>query len=123
MSFQEVEVLANLNNGAIEQLFAPELKKVLDNLGDSNTSWNVAREINIKIKFRLTHESRENAVSEVSVASKLAQPKAHEGGIFLENTGNGIIALVKEPEKQPDLPNVSEFKKSEQAQFGKRSVR
>lgn len=115
MSFQEVEALANLNSGAIEELFKPELQKVLNNLGDNNTSWKVAREINIKIKFRLTHESRENAVSEVSVASKLAQPKAHEGGIFLENTGKGIIALVKEPEHQPELPNVTEFKKAEEA--------
>ena len=115
MSFKEVEVLANLNNGAIEELFVPEFKKVLDNLGDDNTSWKTIREINIKIKLRLTHESRENAVSEVSVVSKLAPSKAHEGSVFLENTGKGIIALVKEPEIQPDLPNVTYFNNTKEA--------
>jgi hypothetical protein len=114
-SFKEVEVLANLNNGAIEELFAPELQKVLNNMGDSNTSFKSAREINIKIKFRLTNESRENAVSEISVSSKIAQPKAHESNIYLENTGHGVLALFKEPEVQPELENVTEFKKSEEA--------
>jgi len=113
--FKEVERLANLNNGAIEELFLPEMKKLLNNLGDENTSYKSAREINIKIKFRLTNESRENAVSEVSVSSKLAQPKAHEANIYLENTGSGVIALTKEPEIQPELENITPFKKVEEA--------
>jgi len=102
-NFQEVEVLANLNNGAIEELFAPELQKVLNNLADNNTSWKVGRELNIKIKFRLTNKSRDNAVSEVSVSSKIAQPKAHESNIYLESDGKNILALTKKPEVQPEL--------------------
>ncbi len=110
-SFKEVEVLANLNNGAIEEMFQPELQKVLNNLGDSNTSWKQAREINIKVKIRLTNEARENAVTEVSVVSKVAPSKAHESNIYLENTGHGVLALFKEVEVQPDLDNITPISK------------
>lgn len=113
--FEQIENLANLNHGAIEELFEPELKKVLNNLADNNTSWKSAREINIKVKFRLTNEARENAVTEVSVASKVAQPKAHEANVFLDFDGKNVIALSKKEEAQPDLPNVSEFKQAEEA--------
>ena len=75
--FTEVEKLAKMHNGAIEELFAPELQKVLNNLADTNTSWKTGREINIKVKFRLTNEARGNAISEVSVSSTIAQPKAN----------------------------------------------
>ena len=113
--FKKVEGLAGLNQGAVEELFDPELKKVLNNLADNNTSWKAGREINIKIKLRLTSESRDNAISEVSISSKLAQPKAHESNVFLDFDGKDVIALSKKEDNQPELINVTEFKKSEEA--------
>ena len=34
--FEQIEKLTNLNHGAIEELFAPEFKRVLNNLADNN---------------------------------------------------------------------------------------
>lgn len=113
--FEQIEKLTNLNHGAIEELFAPEFKRVLNNLADNNTSWKAGREINIKVKFRITDESRENMISQVSVSSKVAHPKAHESNVFLDFDGKDVIALSKKEESQPDLPNVTEFKKSQEA--------
>ncbi len=106
-NFEPIEKLANLNQGAIEELFEVELKRVLNNLGDINTSYKTGREINIKISFKMTNESRENAETKVAVTSKLAPQKAHEANILLEFNGKNVEAFTKTPEVQPELENIS----------------
>ena len=110
-NFERIEKLANLNSGAVEELFEVELKKVLNNLGDINTSYKTAREINIKISFKMTNESRESAETKVALTSKMAPQKAHEANILLEFNGSSVEAFSKKPEVQPDLKNITPINK------------
>lgn len=110
-NFEQIEKLANLNSGAVEELFEVELQRILNNLGDINTSYKTAREINIKISFKMTNESRENAETKVAVTSKLAPQKAHEANILLEFNGKDVEAYSKKPEVQPELDNITPISK------------
>ena len=77
--YQEVN-LENLNSGAISDLFENELEKMLANIADPNTKAETMREITIKIKVK-PNESRESAVTQITVTDKYAPIKPHEGFI------------------------------------------
>jgi len=111
-SYQEAS-LANLNSGAVEELFDAELKKLLANIADPNTKAELVREITIKIKVR-PNETRESAITQIAVTGKYAPIKPHEGFVLFGNDGAKITAYtadVKQPELiEPD--NVTPFKKT-----------
>lgn len=112
-TFQEIVSLEELNNGAIPDLFNRELPKLLNNLGDENTSWKVQREITIKLKVKLTSEARDAAISTVDVSLKTAPPKPHEQVISLGLDGKNVRAYSRKEAEQLELDesNVTEFKK------------
>jgi hypothetical protein len=113
--FTEIMTLEEVNNGAINDLFNREYPNLLNNLGDENTSWKVQREITIKLKIKLTSETREAAISTVDVSLKTAPPKPHEQIISLDSDGSNITAYARKEAEQLELKeeNVTEFKKEE----------
>ena len=113
--FTKVMEVKDLNNGAINDLFVPELKKVLDNIADENTNWKPVREIVIKVKIRPLNEKRNNASSIIEVYSKLAPQKPHESLVVLETDGRDITMLATQEPEQLELANIVEMDREKKA--------
>jgi hypothetical protein len=109
-SYKKSMSIADINKGAITDLFVIEYQKLLNNLADENCSWKAGREITIKLKVKLTSESRESATSSVEVNLKTAPPKPNESMISLDFDGKNVQAFSRQEEVQPDLENVTPFK-------------
>lgn len=92
MNYSEIE-LTNINNGAAVDLFAAEMKKVVDNIMDYNTKPDAVREITLKIKIKPNSE-REAAVTTISATSKLANIMQHESMMFIANQGGKTGCFV-----------------------------
>ena len=63
--------LEELAGGAVQEKFASSLKKVLENLLDTNTSFTAKRSINIKFTFE-ENETRDDIKIHIDVTEKLA---------------------------------------------------
>lgn len=84
--------LGSLMDGGLEESVAIELKKVIINILDPNTSSKKSREINIKIKLT-PWENRKNCNVSTEVKSKL-QPAAPLETMFIIGEGsNGVEAV------------------------------
>ncbi len=104
--FSEVITLEQVNNGAVNELFKDEFKKILNNLADENTSWKTQRSITISLKVKLNSEERDTATTLVEVVSKVAPPKPNEAIVHLDTDGNDVFAFAREEIKQPELDNI-----------------
>jgi hypothetical protein len=109
-SYKKSMSIEDINKGAITELFEIEYQKLLNNLADENCSWKKERSIVIKLKVKLTSESRESATSSVEVNLNTAPPKPNESMISLDWDGKNVQAFSRHEEIQPDLDNVTEFK-------------
>lgn len=85
--------LENINNGAAQELFDEELRKVVRNINDLNVDAEFPREITMKFKIKPTKD-RSGAVTTVSVATRLAPLTKHEGTILLAFRENNHEAFV-----------------------------
>ena len=88
--------LSNFNNGALEEMFAEELKKVINNIADPNTEAKAIRELNIKIKIKPS-ESRKAVETYTEVTSKCAGYKGFENTMFIKN--NMFFDMNQDQEK------------------------
>ncbi|PIE03488.1 MAG: hypothetical protein CSA76_07290, partial [Spirochaetales bacterium] len=73
------------------------------NIGDENTKWQVDRGLDIKIRFKLTDETRETMITTVEVSPKLAGPKPHESTAHLSFDGRETVAYAVTPPRQNEL--------------------
>lgn len=100
--------LANMAQGAVVESFNEELKRVLRNIGDVNTSAQATREITIKVKIKPDEERRIAGVT-AAVASKLAPVKPVATAFFLGRHKNDFVAVESDPqqrglfENKPDI--------------------
>lgn len=85
---QSSMTLSNIGGGVVEEKFAEELQKVLNNIVDVNTEVRAMREIIIKIKFKPDEERNSSAVT-VSTSCKLAGDKAYDTRTFIGKRADG----------------------------------
>lgn len=85
--------LENINNGAAQELFEEEMRKVVRNINDLNVDAEFPREITMKFRIKPTKD-RSAAVTTVSVATRLAPLSKHEGSILLGFRDNNHEAFV-----------------------------
>lgn len=109
--------LTNLHNGAAVELFEYELKRVLENIADDNTSPTAVREIKITIKLKPSKD-RSTATTELNVDSKLCPPQAHESVMFFDSDGRGnfgaFVTQLREQELDFQESKIVELKGANQ---------
>lgn len=92
--------LGKLDNGGLEERFALQLRKVIDNIDDPNTDPEAKREVNIKITFKPIDDGRR-----IIRVSYLCEPKLatlNAPALTAEIGGNKNGELVMAP--TPTLP-------------------
>lgn len=88
--------LVTLNQGAAVELFDNEMKKLLDNIADPQTSAEVAREIQLTVKVKPA-ESREQAAVQLTIKSKLAPQKPASASLFFGRVEGQRVAVQTDP--------------------------
>jgi hypothetical protein len=98
--------LESLNQGAIQELFELEWRKVVENVADPNTKPTESREITIKVKVK-PDKARRTAISTVQVTSKLPGAQPHESFIFFERGEAGTLKAFPD-DPGPQLEGIEE---------------
>lgn len=94
--------LATLGKGAAAEMFAEEMKKVLENIADVNTPAKAVREVTLTVRL-FPREERDFADIEISSASKLAKFKGFESRVHIGPVG-GEVKAFEEVIRQQTLP-------------------
>ncbi len=100
MKEQEDVSLANLASGGAVERFDDELKRVLANIKDPNTTLE-ARTITLKVSIK-PDKDRDFSVNKITISSKVAPPAPIETKMFIAETPKGTVATEYNP-KQPEL--------------------
>jgi hypothetical protein len=108
MGFKDVISLDDLNNGAAGEQWTREWKKVIGNISDPSTDAKKVRKITLEVAIAPT-DDRSSAKILITTKSALAPAKADENMVMFEKTDSGVIAMTREPEKQLELDNITEF--------------
>lgn len=91
-----------LAGGAIPELFAYELNRVMANIDDHNTSPNQKRKITIEVEFE-PDDSREQIETSISVKSKVAGVKKVSAITYAVRDRGGKLVAYNREYKQPSL--------------------
>lgn len=89
--------LADIGQGALEELFNQELTKALGNLMDMSTDHKPARSVTVKLDIR-TDEERQDAKFSYQVTSKLVAKKARNFQARIgrdEDSGKPIMRVYR----------------------------
>jgi hypothetical protein len=98
--------LQNIRGGVVFDLFDEELRKVLSNIEDENTTPNTERAITLKIAIR-PDKLRRTAEVKVQASCTLAKLKPAESLLFFDRNESGeFSAYVDDP--GPDLPGIND---------------
>lgn len=89
---QEIVTLASIGNGAALELFGHELKNVIANIADPNTSAKTKRSINIKVVIQ-PDEERGLGFATVEVTSKLAGVKPVSSTMYFGKKDGELVAV------------------------------
>lgn len=92
MEYQKVR-LESINNGAAQELFEEEFKKVLTNINDISVEADAVREIKLVFKIKPSKD-RQTAITTVEAHSKLATVMPHSSSIYLSFRDNKPEAFV-----------------------------
>lgn len=114
MALKDVHGIMDLNEGSIDELFAREWKKLLENVKDPTTEAEAKRRIVIEISVS---PSSDRSMAKIVTKAKthLASIKADEGAILLELNSKGeVVAMAREGANQQELsfPTTKIFKES-----------
>lgn len=93
--------LENVGGGVAPELFQNELKRVLGNIADPNTSTKEARKITMEFTFQ-PNESRSTSIIQVKCTSKLAGAEPHSVAIHIVKQNGQMVAFGHDP-RQLDL--------------------
>ena len=93
-NMQEVEMrstrLSDLGGGAVEELYAEGLNKILENVFDPNTDANKKRVFTLQITF-LPSKSRDALSYDMVYDVKLAKPLGYGNVLFVGKTKTGSL--------------------------------
>jgi len=98
--------LGTIKNGAILEMFDEEMKKVLANIEDENTSPTAERSVTIRIGIR-PNKLRNTADVKTQVKSTLAPVNPAESFVFFDVDEEGEFAAYAD-DPGPELPGISE---------------
>jgi hypothetical protein len=98
MHEQEDVSLSNLAGGGVVERFDDELKNILANILDPNTTL-AAREITLKVKIK-PDKNRDFGSIDVEVKSKLAPAMPIGTKVFIAVTPSGAVATEYNPAQQ-----------------------
>jgi hypothetical protein len=100
---EEIVTLASIANGSVLELFDHELKRVISNIADPNTSPKKKRQIIIKVDIQPS-DSREIGYYSVEVSAKLASIKPVESTMYFgKDKTNGQFVAVQNNPSQPSI--------------------
>lgn len=109
--------LQTIGGGALAELFAAELDRVLQNIADPNTDTKTKRQITLAVTFKPGRD-RDVAEVELKCGSKLAGIMTVNTQLFMGRQRGRLIAVENDPRQsslfdQPERPlaAVSQFKK------------
>jgi hypothetical protein len=104
MPFEQEEYspvsLATLKNGAAIELFDEELRKVLENIADINTSPTAKREVLLKVSFKPLSDQREDISVDIAVNAKLQPIKPTATTIYPSGLGMAVERNPRQPRFQ-----------------------
>lgn len=89
---EEAVTLASIGNGAAMELFDRELKRVIANIGDVNTSSSAARGINIKVTIKPDND-RNIGFATLEVTSKLSGVKPVSSTLYFGKKDGQLVAV------------------------------
>lgn len=89
---EEIVTLASIGNGAALELFDHELKHVIANIGDPNTTAKTKRHINIKVTIQ-PDDDRGIGFATVEVTSKLAGVKPVSSTMYFGKKDGELVAV------------------------------
>jgi len=98
---EEVVTLASIANGAALELFEHELKRVIANIADINTSPKKKRQITIKVVIQPS-EDRGIGYTNVEVSANLAAIKPVESTMYFGKKDGQLVAVQSNP-SQPGI--------------------
>lgn len=90
----EIVTLASVSNGAALELFDRELKRVIENIADINTSPKAKREINLKIVIQ-PDEERGIGFASLEVTAKLAGVKPVASTMYFGKKDGEFVAVTR----------------------------
>lgn len=110
--------LETIGRGALSELFAAELDRVLANIADPNTDPEQKRQITLTVTFKPGRD-RDKADVEMKCGSKLAGIVTVSTQLFMGRQRGKLIAVENDPrqsnlfdeQKERQLAAVSQFKK------------
>lgn len=94
--------LSNLAQGAVNERFTEELRKLMANIDDLNYEARSKRSITIEVIFA-PDASRQAVEFWVKFKTKLAAPKTCEGIVFMAHERDGQAFAVADNWRQPEL--------------------
>lgn len=86
--FREL-TLAEIDNGGAEELFARELRQVMQNIDDPSTDPTAKRKITLEIEFT-PNQNRDMGVVEISAKSKMAPARSTGSSFVLRRQGREL---------------------------------
>lgn len=109
--------IETIGGGALNELFAAELARVLTNIADPNTDGQTKRVISIAVTFKPTKD-REVVDVELKCSSKLAGIVTVSTRVFMGKAQGKLIAVEQDPRQstlfdqpRPALVDVAAFQK------------
>ena len=117
---RQIGRLDELMDGALTERFNYEMKRVLDNVFDPNTSAKAKRQIQIVIEIA-PNDRRDAAEFKIDVKSKVAPPVAVAQTVFLAMGDDGSVTATEMTNQVPgqidlngevNIPRVIEFNKA-----------
>lgn len=88
--------LDTIGGGALAELFAAELTRVLANIADPNTDPEIKRAIGITVSFKPNRE-RDVADVKLTCTSKLAGIMTVSTQVFMGRSGGKLVAVENDP--------------------------
>lgn len=103
--------LAELQHGAVIELFDDQLRKVLDNIADINTKPDQVRKIKIELAIK-PDKSRKVANTMLSVSASLANIKPCESFMYFRRESETGKISAFEDQPGPELTGINELAES-----------
>lgn len=92
LNLEQINIsLSTLNDGSLQERFAYELAKVVENIQDPNTEWDKKRKIQINITV-VADEHRDQIVLSAEVKSTLAPRKTITSKVMIDSDGEKVYA-------------------------------
>lgn len=98
MDLKEITI-ETIGGGALPELFAREITRVLNNIDDPNTDPEKARKVTLDVVFRPS-KSRDTATVVVSAKSSLAPPMPIANAVYISREAGKIVAYGRDPNQQ-----------------------